>query len=272
MKKILVAVDFSEASRNASEYAAELAKLYDANLILLHAFYLPFPVGDAPGYIPLSLAEIQEENNAFLQREIEYLVQQYHIKVEGDVKMGMAAAIIKDTAEEINADLVILGMKGSGSSPGIFGSTVITSIRKTKQPLLIIPVNAKFNLIKHISFATDFESKGGDDRYRLMEEMILKFNAELQIIHVQKGDADMSAQEVAGKIATEQRFSKWQHNFYTVANDNVEKGINDFIAIHPTDMLVMVAHHHSLYQRWFGDIHTNLMAYHAHLPLLVLHD
>ena len=56
MKKILVAVDFSEASRKAMDYAAALAKSFNANMVLLHAFYIPVPVGDAPGYIPLSLA------------------------------------------------------------------------------------------------------------------------------------------------------------------------------------------------------------------------
>jgi nucleotide-binding universal stress UspA family protein len=272
MKTILVAIDFSDASRKAAEYAAGLAKVYDAKLVLLHAFYMPFPVGDAPGYIPLSLEEIQQENEAFLQREIEYLAEQFQVKADGYVKMGMAAGVIKDSANEIKADLVIMGMKGAGQTGGIFGSTVIACIRKTKQPLLIIPQNSQFSSIQHISFAADFGNKTGTESYQILEDIVAKFNADIQVIHVQKNDGDMTADEVAGKLKAEMDLGKLKHTIHTVGSDNVEKGINDFIDSHPTDMLVMVAHHHSLFERWFGSIHTNLMAYHAHLPLLVLHD
>jgi hypothetical protein len=34
----------------------------------------------------------------------------------------------------------------------------------------------------------------------------------------------------------------------------------------------MVAHRHSLLDRWLGTSHTKLMSYHTTVPLLVLHD
>ena len=139
MKKILVAIDFSDASRKAEEYAASLAKLFNAEIHLLHAYYIPTPIGDAPGYLPLSMTDVQIENEAELQQEIEYLTGQYHINVAGYIKMGLASGVIKDLAAEIGADLLVMGMKGVGKTGGIFGSTVISCIRKTQLPLLVIP-------------------------------------------------------------------------------------------------------------------------------------
>ena len=136
MKKILVAVDFSEASRKAMDYAAALASSFNTGLVLVHAFYMPAPVGDAPGYIPLSLTEVQEENEAFLQRELEYLASNFRIRADGYVRMGTATGVIRELAKEIGADLLVMGMKGAGHSISLFGSTVVSAIRKLKMPLL----------------------------------------------------------------------------------------------------------------------------------------
>src|SRR5689334_9682855 len=123
MKNILVAVDFSEASRRATDYAAALAKSFDSNIVLLHAYYIPVPIGDAPGFIPLSFEEVQQENEALLQREIEYVAGKYGIAADGYVRAGFAPGIIKELVEEINASLLVMGMKGAGKSSGSFGST-----------------------------------------------------------------------------------------------------------------------------------------------------
>lgn len=44
MKTILIATDFSEASRNASFYGVELPKEINARIILFEAFTIPKPI------------------------------------------------------------------------------------------------------------------------------------------------------------------------------------------------------------------------------------
>lgn len=272
MKNILVAVDFSTASRKATDYAAALAKSFNTNIVLLHAYYIPVPVGDAPGYIPLSFEEVQQENEALLQRETEYVVAKYGIPADGYVRNGFATAIIKELAAEINASLVVMGMKGAGKSSGIFGSTVVATIRKTKLPLLIIPEEAEFSFVKHISFAADFKHNTGLKKFGILEEIADHFNAELQVMHVHAHEAFMSASEAEGKISADIAFKRIKHSFHSMVDEDVERGIDDFIATHPTDLLVMVAHHHNIFERLFGTEHTRLVAYKTKVPLLVLHD
>lgn len=272
MKNILVAVDFSEASRKATDYAAALAKSFNTNIVLLHAYYIPVPIGDTPGYIPLSFEEVQQENEALLQRETEYVATKYGIPAEGCVRNGFAAAIIKELAAEISASLVVMGMKGMGKSSGIFGSTVVSCIRKMKLPLLVIPEEAEFSFIKHISFAADFKESRQAERFAVLEKIAGHFNADVQVLHVQRNEALMAAGDVAGKIGTEIALDRIKHSFHTMVDEDVEKGIGDFIATHPTDLLVMVAHHHNIFERLFGTEHTRLVAYKTKIPLLVLHD
>jgi nucleotide-binding universal stress UspA family protein len=272
MKKILVAVDFSDASQKAADYAAQLAKWYDASLVLIHAYYIPTPIGDAPGYMPLSIAEVQDENEGLLESETDRLEDKFQVSAEGLVKMGTASGVIKETAEEIGADMVVMGMKGAGQTAGIFGSTVTACIRKLKSPLLVIPQEASFTPMKHITFAADFLGKTNVDRFNLLAAIVQRSGAELAIVHVQKNDQQMDAGEIAGKIKTEIDLDKLNHSFHTVINDDIEKGIIDFMEKNPTEMLVMVAHHHTIFERIFGSVHTNLIAYKSKVPLMVLHD
>ena len=272
MKNILVAVDFSEASRKAMDYAAALASSFNAKMQLVHAYYIPVPIGDAPGYIPLSMEEVQLENEAMMQREIEYLSGNYTIRADAYVRNGTATSVIKELAKELQADLLVMGMKGAGKTGGIFGSTVVSAIRKTRIPMLVIPEDCGFSFIKRITFAADFVEKAGQKPYALLEEFINHFNAELQVLHVQKNEAVMQGTEAAGKVATEVNFSRLKHSFHTMVDENVERGINDFIAVNPSDLLVMVAHHHNIFRRWFGTEHSRDMVYQVKIPLLVLHD
>lgn len=272
MKNILVATDFSAASRKATEYAAALASSFNAKMQLIHAYYIPVPMGDAPGYIPLSMEEVHQENEAMMQREIEYLAANYTIRVDGFVRNGTTISVVKELAKELKTDLLIMGMKGAGKTGGIFGSTVVSAIRKMKIPLLVIPEDSGFSFIKYITFAADFVEKAGQKPYGLLEEFINHFNADLQVLHVQKNEAVMQGTEAAGKVATEVNFSGLKHSFHTMVDENVERGITDFIATNRTDLLVMVAHHHNIFQRWFGTEHSRNMVYQVKFPLLVLHD
>ena len=58
MNTILVPVDFSPASRNASIYAAELAKLFNSRLLLFHAYMLPTPISEVP-YAMITVDNLQ---------------------------------------------------------------------------------------------------------------------------------------------------------------------------------------------------------------------
>lgn len=272
MKNILVAVDFSEASRKATDYAAAFARSFNTGLFLVHAYYVPVPVGDAPGYIPLSAAEVQEEKEASMQRETEYLASGYGIKAEGHVRMGTAVAVLKELLTETGAGLVVMGMKGAGRSINIFGSTVTAAIRRLHIPLLIIPEEARYGDIRRISFAADFKQGPDAGALALLEEIAAKRDAEVQVLHVQQHEAFMAAGEVSGKMDTDIMLSRLKHSMNTLVDENVERGILDFITGHPADLLVMVAHHHNLFERLFGREHTKRIAGKTPIPLLVLHS
>ena len=271
MKNILVPIDFSTASHNASEYAVSLAGIFDANLIFIHAYMPPVVIDEVfATSLLVSHAELVKGNEVSMAQEIKTLYKKQAIKIEGLVREGFAPDIIKEMAKEKNADLIVMGMKGKGKSNSVFGSATTTIIRKTSVPVLVIPENAVYKSMDIITFAADFDAETEMNRYALLKELAEKYNSFIQILNVQKKELTMGSDDVIGKMRTDLALSKLKHSFHTIEDNQIEKGIHKFIEKNPSDILVMVAHEHTIFERMFGKVHTKNMSHQTKIPLLVL--
>ena len=81
MQTILLAVDFSPASRNAAVFAAELAKLLHTKLLLFHAYMLPTPISEVP-YAMVTVDNLQRENEEQIKKEADWVHDNYGLEVE----------------------------------------------------------------------------------------------------------------------------------------------------------------------------------------------
>jgi nucleotide-binding universal stress UspA family protein len=269
MKNILVATDFSNASKNATEYAVGLAKVFDAKLILVNVIVPPIVIEDtsASAYL-MSEAELLETDKKLLKKEIERVSKQFKLKVDGFIRQGSPVEILMEFTRSKHADLVVMGMKGRGKSNSIFGSTTTALIRKSLVPVFVIPEQCAYKPIYDITFASEFDVEKED--YSILQELVEKYNSTIHIVNVQKRQEAMSVHDAIGKMEADLSFVNLKHNFDTVENKSVERGIHDFLEKNPSDILAMVAHKHTLFKRVFGIVHTKQMSYQTNIPLLVI--
>jgi nucleotide-binding universal stress UspA family protein len=269
MKKILVPTDFSGLSRNAEEYAASFAKAFDAEVSLLHVYreHLPATVGPEPWKVTTSDLHLEKEK--FINREIEYLKETYSIEVRADVQTGSQSSAIARTAGETQADLIVMALRG-GTGSEITGRIVLNTIRKTKIPVLIIPDGLKFVPIKNIALAIDFNEMIDNACVDPLFELYKKFNSSLRVLHVDEKAAELKASEVPEKLHMGVVLSRFSYEYERIESYEIEEGIQNFIDKHPTDLLVLIAHHHTLYERLFERMHTKYLTSRIKLPLLIL--
>jgi len=269
MKNILVPTDFSAASRNATEYAAAIAHDFNAKLILVNIVVPPIVIEDtsAAAYL-MTEAEILEGDKRLLKKEIEKFSKKFKLEVEGFIREGSPSEIIMQFAESKHADLIVMGMKGKGKSNSIFGSTTVTVMRKSEVPVFVIPQQHTFSPIRTITFASEFDVE--KENYSIIRELAEKYKAFIQIVNVQKKEELMSVNDAIGKMEANLSFVELDRRFNTVESTSVERGINEFLQKNPSDILAMVAHKHSFFQRMFGIVHTKEMSYQTRIPLLVL--
>ena len=155
MKTILAAIDFSAASHNAAIYATELAKAFNARLVVFHAYLtIPVPLTEA------LVAVVPDDPEPFiahrLNNEIEELDPEGIVDMDARFMEGRASDAIKEAARRFNADLIVLGMKKENKDVRrLFGSTVTALTGKTTVPLLVVPEEARFSPVRSIALATD---------------------------------------------------------------------------------------------------------------------
>lgn len=271
MQNILVPVDFSPVSRNAAVYAAELGRSFKAKLVLFHAYMLPTPVSEVP-YVMVTADEMQKENEESIRKEAEHLHNTYGVEVEWVVRIGIPSDEIRTLSKEKSVDLIIMGMKGAGGLDKIIGSTTTNVIRKLNKPVLIIPHDASYSSVKHITYACDFSDQGNVHLFNPLLELAKLFGARIYILHVQKPKEEGNTQEVLLHKGLENVFSGHDHEMITTTDSSITHGINEYLQQHSSDMLAMVAHKHSFFERVFSKSYTTAMAYETHIPLLILQD
>lgn len=138
-KTLLVAVDFSETSERAVDMALELAARFDGKVVLLHAYEIPalgFPDG-----VLVASSEVVSRISSAAQAALEKLVEQHkgRAPIETMLRTGVAYETINKVAEEVNADLVVIGTHGRrGIARALLGSVAENVIRTGTRPVLVV--------------------------------------------------------------------------------------------------------------------------------------
>jgi len=269
MKKILVPVDFSGMSRNAEDYAVSLAKAFGAEVHLLHVYreFIPATVGPEPWAVTVSDKRL--ENEKLINKEVHYLKHKHGFDVKTEVEAGARSKIINATAKRIEAGLIVMGMH-DGRRNRILGDTVLNTIRKTKVPVLIIPENIKFTPVKNIVTAVDFSEMLTGACFDTLFEIYKEFDASVRVLHVEDPASELKASEVPEKMQLGLALSRFNYQYDKAEGYDVEEAISKFTNQHPTDLLVLIAHRHNIYERIFETIHTKDISLKIKQALLVL--
>lgn len=268
MKTILIATDFSDASRNASLYGVELAKELNANIILFNAYKIP---QSAAGLnVTISRYDVMMQVDKRLLDEADFLDPKKRL-IEVICDEGVAEDVIINIANEKKADFIITGMKGSSKNfKRIFGSTATALAKNTNIPLIIIPEDALYKTPEIIVFANE----SIETNKHLPEQLsaITKFfKSKLYVVNVvtDKNEEWLENPEIQKpRRVVEVPDASWQ---YPVDTD-IRHALSEFTKKHNADMLVMMPHKHDWLERIFIKSETKDMIFHTHIPLLILPD
>jgi len=140
MQTILVPTDFSPHSERAVALALELAKLAGGSIHLLHCYQL-HPGGVSPYGIsapPEFDAKIREAAAESLQA-VERQLAAEGIPVTTHITPSYPSEAVSELAEEIGADLIVMGTRGStGLQHILLGSVAERTLRQAPCPVLTV--------------------------------------------------------------------------------------------------------------------------------------
>lgn len=113
LTKILVAIDFSPASKKLLDHAFQLARLFNSDVTITHVFE-PFPDPDFPELVPA--AHFAAKEFAQAEKTLRDLVASVQgvrgTQTKWKLRAGVAAHEIVEAAKELDVDLVVIAAHG----------------------------------------------------------------------------------------------------------------------------------------------------------------
>ncbi len=135
MKTILVGTDFNEGSKKAMMAARELAQSFDATVHLLHVLE---PVDDPDSDDPETqdfYAKLKAKSQANLDSAVRELSP---IEAQTSIRVGHRHPTLLKVAEEIDADLIVLGSNPISAEAQRIGTSHRVAVTSSR-PVLLVP-------------------------------------------------------------------------------------------------------------------------------------
>ena len=139
---ILVGVDGSAESDRAAEFAARLAMQLEARVVAVHAVGLLDVWPDSPDSPEGSSNKHNSHAHVTALMEGPWTETIRRIGIHPSVALvdGPPARVLLELADEIDADLIVVGSRGAGQSELVaLGDTSTKLAHQADRPVLIIP-------------------------------------------------------------------------------------------------------------------------------------
>jgi nucleotide-binding universal stress UspA family protein len=139
MRRILVAIDGSEAANKATRLAAEIGARFGAKLTLVYVvprLLLP------PDVYGLTIAEVEREQRTHAEQLVNEALARLGepgVEVDTSVLSGPPAESIAEAAGAADVDLVVVGSRGKGAAARVLlGSTSDRLVHISPKPILVV--------------------------------------------------------------------------------------------------------------------------------------
>lgn len=147
IRRILVAVDGSKPSMDASIQAIDIAKRYDAELIALYIvspdFRYKYLEDDITPKLPRALKDVMmiamQKGDKHVDK-VKQKASQKNVKVKTDVIIGISSVVkeIIEYAEKNRVDMIVIGSRGlSGIKKMLLGSVASGVLIYSHCPVLV---------------------------------------------------------------------------------------------------------------------------------------
>ena len=275
MKKIIVPIDFSSHSEFALKTAALLAKKSNASLYVLHMLDLQ--------EVSLSESEdYQQEKTMFFLKLAEkkfkkFLTKDYleNIKVVPIIKHYKVFSEVNAIAEEVDADLIIMGSHGvSGLKEFFVGSNTEKVVRYASLPVLVIKNEMLNTDFSDVVVATDF-SEESIPAFKRMLKTLDFLNAQKHILYVNLPNEDFKTTSEMETMANNflmkaEGNTDRMINVNYVCDRSVEKGILNFSNAAGADLISVITHGRKGLSHIFAGSIAEDITNHSTLPIITL--
>lgn len=275
MKNILLLTDFSKASQNAIRYAIQLFQGKQCDFHLLHISDLStYLVDDL--VVPIkSVNKVVEAKSSEqkLEKMIEQLQSEFNtqnFKFYTIVKYDYLITTVNKIIESEKIDLIVMGSNGvTGAQEVLFGSNTINVIRKVKCTTLVIPEGYEFKNPNEVLIPLSQNDSIADNAFIDAKIFMKDFAKKLHLLRVSlKKDVSYLKKD---KDYINHLLTDIDCVYKQVADVPLHHLINTYVQLNQIDLLALLAHKETIFERLFYGSETKKLSNKNLLPLLIFH-
>lgn len=275
MKTFLVPTDFSETSKNAARYAANIARQYQDVHIILYNFSDEVATGSDSSVVSdddharikvmeLALESIKIDLSKITQSQITCVAEEGTSLIDS----------IDRYARHNSVDIIIMGITGSTRLEQIFmGSNALKMIDRGTIPVMIVPPFASFKGIQDIMLTSDFKDVDRTMPTGPIQKVLDLFKANLHVVNVDHEHyVEVTEEYKAERQKLETILQGYNPQFYFIRMYDFVEAVNQFVDDKEIDLILTVPKNHSFLSGMFRTSYTKKLAYHSHVPIIAVHE
>ena len=208
-----------------------------------------------------------------LKQKIDTLYPRCKASIDVRVVHSLFVEGIKNTVDELDIDLIIMGTKGaSGIKEKTIGSHTGAVITRVQCPVLVIPERAVFERPDNIVFPTDFNifyrRKVLDTLFNIADV----HESSIKVLRVASNEYALNDEQRKNREFLRDAMENRPGSFHCIKNPKLEHGLQSFIDLMGVQIIAMVAKNLNFFQRLLFKPRVARISYHTEIPFLVLHE
>jgi nucleotide-binding universal stress UspA family protein len=275
MKKFLVPTDFSETSKNAASYAAQMAAAIPGAKVILINVSDKFTAGSDGS----PLTETKKDRRTILQQALSHMCDEMrsvaNVEIEFAIEEGSSLVETLDRfVRHQGVNMIVMGITGASRLEQLFiGSNTLDMVDAGVCPVMIVPPDAKFKPIRNVLFASDFKEVDTTIPAVPVKSVLDLFRASLHIVNVDSEHyVEITDEYKAQRVKLEKILGGYQPEFYFIRQYDFLDAVSQFTQDKNIDVIVTVPKEHSFLSGLFKTSHTKKLAYHSHVPIIAIHE
>jgi nucleotide-binding universal stress UspA family protein len=239
--KVLFPIDFEDTSLKAYPTAEYLAKVYDAEIFLIHV--LEAPSAATRLFSSFDETEARKQTNAAMDK---------FIKEKGDpsiiynkiIKVGKPWKCITEAATELSANIIIMGTHGASGLGEVFAGTNAARVISTAPcPVITMQVQGNKPGFSKILLPIDLSRETGE-KLELGVEFAKNFSADLVVVSILKGKGERDKERLESRLAKAVTHIKKQgvtvDSAMIVARGDASNSVLDYAAGAGVDLIMIM--------------------------------
>ncbi|MEO7561276.1 MAG: universal stress protein [Ferruginibacter sp.] len=281
MKTMLIPTDFSETSKNAALYGIRLGKQLKMNKIILYNAYEILPVLEPSLNIPVmqietfNLPDLKKSSEENLENFRVELMQYCEDCMELDTlsEYGMVARDINEVSKKNGVDIIVMGVTGAGKlAESLMGSTAVDVARDSELPVVIVPPLAEVSDVKEVMFACDFSKVKNTLPVTEIRNLLADTGANLLVVNIDHNNKHFTVDTPLETSLLDDLLAGCNPEYQFIDDADFVEGINRVALEKKVDLIITIPKKTGWFDGLFKKNHTKALAFHSHVPLMIIHE